>query len=671
MCGIAGMVNLAAASGIPTAPVTAMVAALQHRGPDESGLYFDDRAVLGHARLSIIDLACGTQPLSNEDETLWIAYNGELFNYPELHDELVGLGHQFRTVSDTEVIVHLFEEYGPGCLDRMNGQFAFAIWDATKQRLFLARDRFGILPLHYAFMGDHFYFASEVKALIASKAVPPQIDLTGISQIFTFWSTIGDRTVFRDVKRLEPGHYMLLGPDILKVEPYWRLPVTTGRLQPVFSFEDAKETVRELLLDATRIRLRADVPVGAYLSGGLDSSIISTLAGTRFVNRLKTFGIRFEDDLFDEGPFQDQMVAHLSVDHETLQIHEEMLGLEMPDLVWHCETPMLRTAPAPLFLLSQKVRDNGLKVVLTGEGSDEIFAGYNIFKEAKIRAFWSRQPQSQWRPLLLKKIYPYIFRDARLYPFLKQFYSQGLESADNPLFSHLIRWENTRKIHQFFSPDMQMSQPQESCYEEVLQSLPPEFSSMDVVSKAQYLESRIFLSGYLLSSQADRVAMAHGVEIRVPFLDHRLAEFLAQVPSTWKLHVLEEKHLLKKAFAEILPPQIARRRKHPYRAPIRNSLLTGASRELTREMLSVAAIERAGFFNAQKVQSLLGKIERQQNSSEVEDMALAGILTTQLLEQAFCHPARFNLHAPNFKRVIDRRSADTREDIGITRSSGS
>ncbi len=656
MCGIAGILNLAQARPLTPGDLLPMIAALHHRGPDEAGLYIDDAAALGQARLSIIDLASGTQPLSNEDGTLWIAYNGELFNYLELRENLLRGGHRFSTSSDTEVIVHLYEEYGPECLHRMNGQFALAIWNRVTHELFLARDRFGILPLHYSFHRGRLLFASEIKALFASPLGPEAaLDARAIGQVFTFWSTVGERTSFQNVHQLEPGHYALVRNGKFHRRCYWTPPLPHSRQHMEDSFNAAQERIRELLIDSTRIRMRADVPVGSYLSGGLDSSIIAMLARTRFSERLKTFGIRFDEARYDEGEFQEEMVRALGVEHGAVQATQDSIGVSIPQVVWHCETPVLRTSPAPMFLLSKLVNDNGIKVVLSGEGSDEIFAGYNMFKEAKIRAWWARQKDSTLRPMLLKKLYPYVFRDARLYPFLKNFYARGLDAPNDPLFSHLVRWENTRRLSQFFADDFAREAFIESEYADLMARLPAQFSEYDTISRAQHLEISLFLSNYLLCSQADRVAMAHSIELRVPYLDHRLIEYLARVPSQWKLRVLNEKYLLKSAFARDLPPTIGARGKHPYRAPIQKSLLSKSNRQQTLDMLSAETIGRWGLFQANKVHSLLDKLNRQDQASEMDEMALAGILTTQHLCESFLSHRR-HYAVPDLALCIDQRT---------------
>lgn len=633
MCGIAGICSLDGPRPIPLDSVKRMMGAQTHRGPDETGLYVDDRVALGHNRLSIIDLAGGSQPIHNEDETLWIVYNGEIFNYVELRRELLDRGHRFYTSSDTEVILHLYEEKGPACLQALNGQFAFAIWDSRARELFIARDRMGIRPVHYAIHDGRLLFASEIKAIFAAGSIDRGIDPIAIDQVFTFWTTLNERTVFTGVKELPPGHCLRLADGRITVERYWSIP-----FRPVADCEDrplgelARE-VRELLDEAIRIRLRADVPIGCYLSGGLDSSAVTARVKRRASSQLRTFGIRFEEGAFDEGPYQQAMVDFLGVDHTALEAGNEQIGSTFAEVLWHCEKPLLRTAPVPLFLLSRVVRDSGLKVVLTGEGADEVFGGYNIFREAKVRRFWAREPRSTCRPLLLGKLYPYVFKDARSRQMLQSFFGVGLNQPDDPLFSHLVRWQNTSRTKVFFSQDLRASVRGYNGYEEVRQGLPDEYGKWDVLSKSQFLEMAIFLSNYLLSSQGDRVAMAHSVEIRLPYLDVRVIEFMGRVAPRWKIAGLNEKFLLKEVFRSDLPREIVERPKHPYRAPIRECLFNAGAQG--SELLSEASLKAAGLFDPAAVGRLLRKCESGRGLSEMDGMALAGMVSTQIVHAQF------------------------------------
>lgn len=635
MCGIAGRYNYRSSGDTSSTLIKRMVGALHHRGPDECGIYLDDWVGLGNARLSILDLSGGTQPIHNEDESLWIVYNGEIFNYPELREDLQKKGHTFATSSDTEVIVHLYEEKGSACLGDLNGQFAFAIWDSNKKELFLARDRVGIHPLYYLINEDYLIFASEIKSIFMDEHVARDIKPSSIHQVFSFWTTLPGETIFKNIQELPPGHYLKASQTQMTVQKYWEMPFYPPEEQLTWDTDQTCERIQELLLDAVRIRLRADVPVGCYLSGGLDSSGIATLIAKNFNNSLRTFGIRFEEAPFDEGEHQRLMVSFLGTDHTEIQATHDKIGSVFADVLWHCEKPLLRTAPAPLFLLSDLVNKSGYKVVLTGEGADEVFAGYNIFREAKARAFLAKQPDSKFRGLLLGKLYPYIFRNPRLRAMQQSFFSAGLDKVKEPFFSHHIRWQTTGKITTFLSDEIRQAVDPQENYTKITQILPPTFNEWDMLSKAQYLETIIFMSNYLLSSQGDRVAMAHSVEIRVPYLDHRLIDFMGRVSPTLKMRGLKEKYILKKSFRNILPQQIVARPKHPYRAPIGQSLLHKTSSDYSDTVLSDQALKNAGLFNITKVRKLFDKLRTMDQPGEVDSMALAGIISTQMIYDQF------------------------------------
>lgn len=631
MCGIVGKYCFKNPGDISLNQIKKMIGIIHHRGPDESGIYLDDQIGMGHARLSIIDLAGGSQPIHNEDESLWIVYNGEIFNYPELKQDLLKKGHCFYTATDTEVILHLYEEKGSACLAELNGQFAFAIWNAKERELFLARDRVGIRPLYYTIQNDSLLFASEIKSIFMDNGIKRGINSQALQQIFTFWTTLPGETIFKDIHELPPGHYLKISQNRITIQKYWDIPFYPPEEHLTWSVDQICEKIQELLTDAIRIRLRADVPVGCYLSGGLDSSGVTTLVVNNFNSAVRTFGIRFEEKVFDEGEHQNNMVSFLGTDHNEIQATNQLIGVSLPDVVWHCEKPLLRTAPVPLFLLSAVVHQNNLKVVLTGEGADEVFGGYNIFKEAKVRRFWARQPESKYRGLLIGKLYPYILNNPRLRAMQESFFARGLDKIDDPFFSHHIRWQNTSKIMTFLSEDNKTMFNNQDIYDNLTKSLPESFYQWDYLARAQYLEIMLFMSNYLLSSQGDRVAMAHSVEIRLPYLDYRIIDFMGRVPSKMKIKGLDEKYILKKSFKGILPETIINRQKHPYRAPIGQSLLN----KNTYEILSDHELANSNLFNISKVQRLLNKLQTTNNPGETDNMALIGILSTQLIHNQF------------------------------------
>lgn len=657
MCGISGILNLKNPAPIDPFHLKQMTYALRHRGPDETGAYVDDWVGLAQSRLSIIDLSGGSQPIHNEDKTLWIIFNGEIFNYPEIRESLIKLGHKFYTTSDTEVILHLYEEKKEKCLDDLNGQFAFVIWDSIKKEFFAARDRVGILPFFYKIENERLLFASESKAIIEISDTQTSFDPVGLDQIFTFWTNLPGKTAFKNINELAPGHYLkfLPGKEI-SVNRYWSLPYNKNLLLEEKSIPEFTSEISDLMKDSIRIRLRADVPVGSYLSGGLDSSGITAFVKNYFNNELRTFGITFQEESFDESEFQNLMIKHLNTNHSEVHATNEDIGKYFSDIVYYGEKPIIRAAPVPLYLLSRKVREEGYKVVLTGEGADEIFGGYNIFKETKVRKFWSVNPASQLRPKLLQKLYPYIFKDKRLAQTLQAFFKLGIEDPNSSFFSHIVRWNNNTRLKNFFSDDFKNEIGSYNAFDDLKSILPNDFDSWDYFYKSQYLEIIMFMSGYLLSSQGDRMAMANSVELRVPYLDHRIIEYMATVPSRFKIRGLNEKYLLKKVFNDLLPSKITNRPKNPYRAPIRNSFLSNKSLDL-KTVLSEKEISNAGVFDFDKVNLLMKKAERTEALSELDNMALAGIISTQFLHHDFINHKKLNVPDNyRFNTFIDKRN---------------
>jgi asparagine synthase (glutamine-hydrolysing) len=641
MCGIVGIYNLTKHHPIDQSLLERMLGLIRHRGPDEFGIYRDARNGLGSARLSIKDLSTASQPIANEDKTVWIVLNDEIFNYVELRPELEAQGHRFTTISDTEVVVHLYEQYGPRCVDHLNGQFTFAVWDQRPETgggtLFMARDRVGIRPLFYTVADGRLVFGSEIKAILAHPAVSARLDLTSLAQVFTFWTTLAPRTVFEDIVEVPPGHTLTARDGQISVERYWGLSFPEDGSEESLSDDEYAEGLRELLTDATQIRLRADVPVGAYLSGGLDSSTITALVRNYTSNYLRTFSIAFADPAFDEREHQERMVEFLGTDHRRVECADADVGRVFPDVLWHTEWPILRTSPAPMFLLSQLVRQNNIKVVLTGEGADEFLGGYNIFKEAKLRRFWARDPDSAMRPLLLKRLYPYVPGLGQGGTFLEAFFRKSLTDTERLDYSHAIRWANTAPLRRFFSPQAQAALDGYDPVLEVIAALKlhPAFERWTPLAQAQYIEITVFMSEYLLSSQGDRMLAAHSVEGRFPFLDHRVIEFASRIPPRLKIHGLNEKYILKRAMRRMLPESVYARAKRPYRAPIHRSFFGDSSPDYVPEMLSPEAIRAAGYFHPQAVARLVKKAQGAHPLSERDNMALAGILSTQLFHHQF------------------------------------
>jgi asparagine synthase (glutamine-hydrolysing) len=614
MCGICGSVTF---NGQLIFDAERMIGALQHRGDDEFGAWNDERVFFGHARLSIIDLKTGQQPMRAENS--WITFNGEIFNYIELRKELEFCGRIFKTDSDTEVIIQSYLQWGKTCVDKFNGQFAFVIYDQSDQKLFMARDRFGIRPLFYARHNGHLIFGSEIKSICGFPGFKPEIDPDAMAEVMHYWVNLAPRTQFSNVEQLPPANFAFIDLDSGKItsQKYWEPDFCDAFEDRAFvsrkQCDEYAEQARELLSDATTIRLRADVPVGAYLSGGLDSSATSALVLDSGVTSLQTFSVGFQNHEFDETQWQQRMSDHLGTDHTSVTVNDDDIASRFEDVVWHAESVLTRTAPAPLYQLSKLVADNDYKVVLTGEGADEIFAGYNIFRETKVRSFWARDIESSSRSSLLTKLYPYLKKSPPA--FLRKFYGSGLDDLSDPFFSHRPRWANGQSLTGLFN------EPVSETLEERLK-LPDRFDSWGPVSKAQYLEMTLFLPGYLLSSQGDRMLMGNTVEGRFPFLDHRLCDWLSTIPASVKMESLVEKQLLRKSVADLLPAEITNREKQPYRAPDSSSF-----KEID--------FPEDDIFNKSKVDFLINKWRAGKLISNRDNMAFVAVLSGKILAKQF------------------------------------
>jgi asparagine synthase (glutamine-hydrolysing) len=652
MCGIAGYF------GVPDGRLPAdlllrkMRAALRHRGPDGEGSTFGDGFGLAHTRLSIIDLSAGAQPMANDDESVWITFNGEIFNYVELREELIADGVRFRTHSDTEVIIRLYERMGPDCVTKLNGDFAFAIFDKRARQTMIARDRMGVRPLFYATHGGATYFASEAKALFEVPGIAAELDPIALDQVFTIWFPLAPRTIFKGVSELPPGHVLIARDGRIAVRPYWRLEFPDADATLDERAERAlAEEARALLINATRIRLRADVPVGAYLSGGLDSSLVAAMAARIAPTRLRTFSVRFDNPEFDETAFQCEMAEALGTEHSSVLCRAADIGAMFPDVVRHAERPILRTAPAPLMILSKLVRDEGFKVVLTGEGADEVFGGYDIFKEAKLRRFCARDPNSERRPLLFKKLYPYLPKlQAQSAAYLKAFFATDLDAVGDPLFSHLPRFRSTAGAKLFFSADLKRALSGYDALDELRATLPQAFHRWHPLSQAQYLETAHLLPGYILSSQGDRMAMANAVEGRFPFLDHRVVEMAAKLPPRTKLRGLVEKHILREAAKGLVPTAMAKRPKQPYRAPDSSSFAAAPAPAYVARLLSGQSIAASGLFERKAVEKLAEKASSGRATGFRDNVALTGILSTELLRETFVGSA--TIHSDTSRQKV-------------------
>lgn len=638
MCGIAGILTTEHVGPPTFDELRAMIAMLRHRGPDEYGLYRDEHVGLAHARLSIIDLVGGTQPVHNEDESIWVAFNGEIFNYIELRQELEQRGHRFYTRSDTEVIVHSYEEFGAEAWRRFNGQFALALWDQEAGQLWLVRDRLGILPLYHSRVGDRVLFGSEIKAILASGHLQPRFDPAGIAQVFVRWAVMPPATVFAGVASVAPGSAVCFDRQLRpRATQYWQPDFTADAALADLSVEDAADALAERLTRAVRLRLRADVPVGAYLSGGLDSSVIAWLIRRLHAGDLQTYAIRFASAAFDETEPQRRMVRLLGTRHHEILCGSADIRESLPDVIWHTETPLLRTAPVPLFRLSDLVRTHGMKVVLTGEGADELLAGYDIFKEDKLRRFWARRPASRWRGALFTQLYQDVGDGQQDSGMWAEFFRRDLTNVDDPFYAHRIRWENTAWGARFLSLDVRAALDADGFEHALDGSLPSGWHAWEALAQAQAVELATFLSPYLLCSQGDRVALAHGVEVRYPFLDPDVVDFCCRLPSRLKLRGLHDKVTLRALARRELPPEIWARPKRPYRAPMTRALFGGPADGYVAELLSPQSLDRFGLVDTAAATRLVakGRARLGHMSGEREEMALVGLLTLQLLAREF------------------------------------
>jgi asparagine synthase (glutamine-hydrolysing) len=641
MCGIAGIVRADREQPVSEDALRRMARALRHRGPDGFGLARGAGAGFVSTRLAIFDIPGGWQPMLGVRGTL-LVYNGEVYNHPELRAELARGGRDCATTSDTEVVHALLEREGLAALHRLNGQFALAWWEPAARRLTLVRDRFGVRPLHWsALPGGGIAFGSEAKALFASGEVAPRPDLAGIDEVFTTWGALAPRTAFAGVAQLPPGG-VLVWQDGTVAQSRWWAPDYDATGAP----EPAPGELAELLEDAVRLRLRADVPVGTYLSGGLDSSVVTALARRVSAHDLRTFSVAFHDARYDERPFQQQVARALRTRHHVVEAGPAEIAGAFEDVVWHAETPLIRTAPVPLALLARATRAHGITVVATGEGADELFWGYDLFKETAVRELHAREPARAAR--LLGALYPYLdgagAAAGRRGAAWQRFFLEAGDPAD-PLFSHQPRVAATAGARALYRDEVRarLGDP----LARLRAALPAGFARWSRLERAAYLELTTLLSANLLAAQGDRVAMASGVEGRFPFLDHRVFAHAARLPAERKLvglatadGELQEKAELRALAARLLPPAIAARPKLPYRAPeVAPFFAGGAPLEWVAERLSPAALDAAGIFDPPRVAQLVRRCAEGRARGAREQMAFVGALSTQVWHERFATAA--------------------------------
>jgi asparagine synthase (glutamine-hydrolysing) len=630
MCGIAGILHADPARPIDEPTLRRMAGAIRHRGPDGYGIASGGGAGLVSTRLAIFDIPSGWQPMQGAHRDTVMVYNGEVFNHYELRQELEAQGERFRTTSDTEILLRLLDRDGPQALHRCNGQWGIAHLDRPTRTLTLMRDRFGVRPLHYASLPDGgIVFSSEVKGILASGLVDAVPDLEGIDEVFTFWAARPPRCAFKGIRLLPPGHLLVWRDgEIVEERPWWEPHYAVDAPPP------PAEELGELLRDSVRLRLRADVPVGCYLSGGLDSSLTTALAVEQTDHQLRTFSLAFRDPLFDESSFQRQVAEELGTQHHVIEIGPEEITDAFQDVMRHLETPVIRSAGVPLYLLARSTREQGITVVATGEGADELYWGYDLFKEAKVRAFCARDPDAAWRASLFDRMYPYFAATGgRRGESWRRFFLDAGPASD-PLFSHQTRIAATSGVKSLYSGDTRAALAGVDPLERLRDDLPEEFGRMSVLERAAYLELTTLLGNHLLAAQADRVGMAHGIEGRFPFLDHRVfANSVATRPQD-KLAGLHEKIAIRRVAAEVVPPIVAQRPKQPYRAPEAAAFFANEPEWVT-ERLSAEAVRDVGIYDERAVAGLVRRCRAGRATGFRENMALMGVLSTQVWHETF------------------------------------
>lgn len=645
MCGIVGIYSKSLDRITSKNLLLDMTSVLQHRGPDSWGYYASSEMMLGQTRLSIVDVSSGHQPMQIGDYI--INYNGEIFNYIELRKELEALGVRFNTQSDTEVLLRTYIQYGVGAFEKLNGQFAMLIWNRKEKELIIARDRFGIRPLYYTMFDGQFYFGSEMKVFDKIPGFQRNYNAKQLFNHALLWNTCGSNTVYHGINSLPGGSFAIFrNGGLVKTKRYYELGTTYK--EESRSYAETEEEFKTLLDDAVQLRLRSDVPVGAYLSGGIDSSVILSLISKHTKKAYKTFSITFEDREYDESVYQQEMVKRINTEHHSLEITYDKVDQAFPETIYHTERPVFRTAPTPLFLLSDLVQKNNIKVVLTGEGADEVLWGYDSFKEVRLLEFWNKFPESKLRPLLIKKLYPHLnhYSDEQQFGLMKMFYEGFLDEINNELVSGNIRTHNNKILKNYFDKSHNIEFDKFELLAEYNQDKPGNFNKWSSLQKNQHLEMRTLLAGYLLSSQGDRMSLAHGVEGRYPFLDHRVVDMLFKINDDFKLRGLNQKYLLKKGFANDLPESIINRPKRPYMSPdLKSFMRNGKLTENAAFFLDDKLIKDYQIFNPKWVDRFLAKFENgtPENIGYRDNMIITFILSAQIAMYWAKNPRKFHL----------------------------
>ena len=623
MCGIAGIALKEGTRPVDVALLQAMTDRLRHRGPDAEGAFVAAGIGLGSRRLSIIDLETGDQPIANEDGSLVVVCNGEIYNYVELRAELLAAGHEFRTQSDTEVIVHLYEEHGVGCVERLRGMFALALWDSSLRRLFLARDRLGIKPLYYAETARGLTFASEQKAILEADGVPREFSPRGVNDLFTLGFVAAPATLFASVHQLLPATWLLFEDGSVSIHRYWDVKFPSrDEPAPQIREEEWVEALREKLDEVVRLHLRSDVAVGAWLSGGLDSSAIVSLMLRQLGRPIHTASLSFDSPGMDEIRTQRTLLDFPEYDLiSRVYVCTARDFTRLPEAMWFSEDPTTSGIEV-MRLLTAEASAHDVKVILTGEGADEVFGGYPWFQFDKLLRPLARLPLPVKRMLLLGSLFP------KRFPRVSGMFLAGPEmNVDR--YRTSVGWGRPAATHRMFSPDLRLrvANAQASGWE---LELPEAFDRWHPFAQLQYYELNVRLPSFI-NHTLDRGSMARSVEARVPFLDHELVEFAARIPPSLKMKGLREKHILREAVADLLPREIADRKKRGLRAPT-EAWLRGPLPEFAAELFSERSLRRKGYFDPAGVQELL-KEHRSGRSDWTYD--LLGVLALQLWDEIF------------------------------------
>jgi len=598
MCGICGMVNSDFEKAVEPPLIKKMCDVIYHRGPDDDGVYVQKNIGIGMRRLSIIDLVTGKQPISNEDGSIRIVFNGEIYNHKDIRNELEARGHIFSTNTDTETIVHAYEEYGRDCVQKLNGMFAFAIWDNRKKELFLARDRIGIKPLYYFFDKKKFIFGSELKSILQVEDIPKRIDLTALDNFLTFEYIPAPLSIFQDIKKLPPGHTLILSNNNINIQQYWDLQVKTNG----FDESQSRENLVDLLQDAVKIRLMSDVPLGAFLSGGIDSSTIVALMSQVMDQPVKTFSIGFEDQTYNELNYARMIAKKFNTEHHEFIIQPNAVELA-DNLLQFLDEPFGDFSIFPTYLVSKMAREY-VTVVLSGDGGDELFAGYDTYIADRMASHFSKLPgwfRNGFISRILEAIPPSPKKKG-LINRAKRFV-EGMRLPDDLQHTRWMIFLQQMERGLLFTDDMKSGIVENDSYKFIrnyFNNVIPQ--SNDEINQQMYVDAKTYLVDNILV-KVDRMSMATSLEARVPFLDHRFAEFAATIPGNAKLQGKKSKVILKQSMEELLPKEILYRGKEGFSIPIKNWIKEDL-KPMMMDILSPDKIKREGFFNVDFVEKL-------------------------------------------------------------------